>query len=365
MRKIIMMIIMSALLFMPACAEMFMPQYEASGAAELNDYLDTARELDADFDFNKTAAGLMGGKGEDAADIIRKALSFLLGEIKENIALCMSILVISLCLGIISSFVPETEKIFETAFYVCYTVIFILGVKTLENGMETGKRAMESMSFFMKAAVPVMGGLMAASGGVTGSLLICGSVMGMCTAVAVFTEYLLPLCRISALLCGVNNLTPGFGLKGIGTALQKGVLWCLGIIMVIFGGILAVRGFAAVNLDNVAGKTVKYIAGNAIPIVGGVVSDTIGNVLACGKTVKAAAGGAGLMAMLYISLVPVLKISAMIITYRISLIIISPVADKRIAGIVEDFSLVLKMILSLVICSGIMFIIAAGVMTAA
>ncbi len=364
MQRIIFCTAVILLCFMPVYAELVMPQYEASGAASLDSYIDGAREFDKSFSFDLAARDLLTGKSENPSSVAGKIADFFLGEVKENISLCMSILLISLCLGVMTNFVPESEKIFDTAFYVCYMVIFTLGIKTLENGIETGRKAIESMNFFMQAAVPVLGGLMAASGGVSRTMLISGAVVGISTVMTMFISYLFPLCRISALLGGVNNLTPEFNVKGLTSAIHKAVLWCLGIFMVVFSAILAVQGFAAVNLDNVAGKTVKYIAGSMVPIVGGVVADTIGNILACGKTVKAAAGGAGVLAMMYICLAPVLRITALLITYRLSVIVISPVADKRICGIIEDFSLVLKMILSLVICSGIMFIICIGIIAA-
>ncbi len=364
MRKIIFLITVFLILFIPVYAEMTMSQYEASGAAELDGFLDGAREFDENFSFDGTIRQLLGGGDTGFEKILRKTADFLFGEIYENISLCMSILLIALCLGVMTNFVPESEKIFDTAFYVCYMVIFILGIKTLEYGIETGKNAMEQMNFFMRALIPVMGGLMAASGGVSRTLLISGWIVGISGVISLFVTYMIPLCRMSALLGGVNNLSPEFSLKGLSTALQKIVLWCLGIFMVIFTGILAVKSFAAVSLDNIAGKTVKFIAGNAVPIVGGVVADTIGSVLASGKAVKAATGGAGVIAMLYICLVPVLKIAAMLVTYRLSVIVISPFADKRICGIIEDFLIVLKMVMSFVICSAIMFCVCIGIAAA-
>ncbi len=338
--------------------------YEASGIAELDKYIEGIRELDEDFSFDSKTKQLLTGENETPSKPAEKIINFFFGEINQNISLCMMILLISLCLGIISNFIPEGEKIFDTAFFVCYMIIFVLGIKTLETGIETGREAVDNMSFFMKSAVPVLGGLMAASGGMARTALISGNIIGVTTVMTIFTAYLFPICRISAFLCGVNNLSGDFNIKGISIALQRCVLWCLGIFIVVFSTILTTGSFAAVNLDNIAGKTTKYIVGNIIPIVGGVVSDTLENVLAYGKAVKGAAGGAGVLAMLYLCLVPVLKLFALLMTYRLSAIIISPFADKRICGVIEDFSLVIKIILSLVICSGIMFIIMIGIIAA-
>lgn len=337
-------------------------QFEAAGGNELSQAAQST--FDPEFDYSQAARDLMQGKGADANGLLNKIFAVLFRDMRDSMKSCMKIVLVALCLSALSNFLPKQEKILEVAFYVCYMVIFILGMESFTKAVKIGREAVESMDFFMKAAVPVLGGLMAASGGIAKTAMVSGSILGICAAVGVISSILFPMSMITAVLSGVNNLSPDFHLKKLSKVLKKTAVWGLGLIMTIFAAVVTTQSFAAVNLDNVAGKTVKFAAGNLVPLVGGVLSDTLESVIACGKLVKGAAGGAGVLAVLYICLSPILQLLAIILTYKIAAVIISPVADARLGDAVDEFSSALTMVLAMVISVSIMFMVCTGIIAA-
>lgn len=337
-------------------------QLEISGAEELEISSDSM--LGDDFSFSDTAENFMEGKTVDPRHILNSFISGLFAELKSNIVCCIKIIIIALLLCIMTNFSGSDSKLLDVSFYVCYMVIFIFCMNSLTIASDIASQAIETMDLFMKSAVPVFGSLITASGGAARLTLISVGILGVCSAIGAITSVIIPLCRITAVFSGVNNLSTEFNLKGMAAAIKKTALWTLGIIMTIFTAVISAQSFASVHIDNVALKTAKYAAGNFIPLVGGALSDTMESVVACGKMVKGAAGAAGIIAVLYICLTPIIKLIAVIVTYKIAAVIISPFSDRRITDAVNEFSGSLVILLALVIAAALMFIVITGMVCA-
>lgn len=321
-------------------------------------------EIAPEFDFGTEAAAIATGGGSGFAEILKNAVNMLFSELKNNISASAKIILIALCLGVLSNFAPEEERIMNTAFYVGYSVIFIMIIGSFTNAVTVAEDAIQSMNIFVRAAVPVLGGLVAASGGAAKAGVVSWGVIGASSAMSALSGIILPAAVFAAMLGGVNNLSGRFSLGKLSAAIKKAVMWSLGIVMTVFAAVLATKGFAAVNLDAVAKRTIKYAASNFVPIVGSVLSETLESVLACTKLVKTAAGSAGIIAVLYISLAPVIKLVSVLVIYKITSLVITPVCDRRISGVVDEMSSALTIIIALVLASGLMFIVCTGMIAA-
>ena len=364
MKKVILCISAFLIFFMfDAYASQADEQYEMSGADALEQYTFEAKKFDSEFSFRDTVKKFsQGGADFNPNEIIGNIFKLLFSEIYDNIAGITGIAAAVFCLGIISC--AGNEKFLDVTFYVCCVTVFSIGYKAVSEVLNVGIEAMEAMKVFMAAAVPVLGGLMAGAGGVSRCILVSSSIVAITGIIEVFINVLMPICTCMLMLCGVNSLSAEFSLSELERSLQKFVIWCIGIIMVIFTGLLSIFVLAAGCADNVLGKTAKFMAGSFIPIVGGVVSDTLDTVIACSRLIKGAVGAGGVIAILYISLVPLIKISAVLILYSLTSALLAPVADKRILRLTDGFSAVLRIMLAAVVSSAIMFIVCAGMIAA-
>ena len=108
----------------------------------------------------------------------------------------------------------------------------------------------------------------------------------------------------------------------------------------------------------------KYAAGTFVPVVGGMLSETLESIIACGRLVKGAAGSASVIVLLYLCLSPIIKLTAIIVTYKFTALIIGPVSDGRLSMAIEEFTSSLVIILAMVIFTAVMFIICAGIIAA-
>ncbi len=336
-------------------------QFEATGIYGIET---ETSEIAPEFNFGEEAKKIAMGGGTGFADILKNVVGMLFSELKMSISASAKIILIALCLGVLANFAPEEERIMNTAFYVSYSVIFIMIIGSFTNAVTVAEDAIRSMNIFVRAAVPVLGGLVMASGGAAKAEVVSWSVIGASSAMSALSGIVLPAAVFAAMLGGVNNLSGRFNLGKLSAAIKKAVMWSLGIVMTLFAAVLATKGFAAVNLDATLKRTIKYAASKFVPIVGGVLSETLESVLACTKLVKTAAGGAGIIAVLYICLAPVIKLVSVLIIYKITSLVITPMCDRRISGVVDEMSSALTIIIALVLASGLMFIVCTGMIAA-
>ena len=155
-----------------------------------------------DFDFGTEAAEIAAGGGSGFAEILKNVVNMLFAELKNNISASAKIILIALCLGVLSNFAPEEEQIMNTAFYVSYSVIFIMIIGSFTNAVTVAEDAINSMNIFVRAAVPVLGGLVAASGGAAKAGVVSWGVIGASSAMSALSGIVLPAAVFAAMLGG-------------------------------------------------------------------------------------------------------------------------------------------------------------------
>lgn len=316
--------------------------------------LDTGVE---NFSFSETMNTYLNCSMPDIEGIAVSFGNTFFKEIKENVSLALKLIVIAVCCSVIQIFTKGTT-LPDISFYVCYMVIFIFCINSLNFVSTVCKNAIDSFLFFMESAIPVLGSALAGSGKTFSVTTLCLSISVICGACNILSQILIPFGKMCAVVGGISGL--GINLTGISAAFKRAVLWALGIITTILTSFVSLQSFASSATDNIAIKTAKFTAGSIIPVIGGTVSDTLESIFACGALVKNAAGATTVVALVYICMSPILKILSVILAYRFVSAIISPFSDLRIVSTINGFAESLYIFLALVIASCIMLIICAG-----
>ena len=53
------------------------------------------------------------------------------------------------------------------------------------------------------------------------------------------------------------------------------VKWALGLIFLVFLGVISLKGMAGAAIDGLSFRTVRYTVGKLVPVIGGPFSDTL------------------------------------------------------------------------------------------
>ena len=340
-------------------------QMETAGVGEIDRAAEAAREFEPDFNFQEQVKKNVAGEAseESGTGLLYKILSLFLDSLKSGMSEMAKIMLAVLIFGIILRFIPEGTAS-EAAFYATYAVLFAMALFVFEKAATVGAEVIDEMNFFVKAAVPVMCSLAVPGGKFLSSAQTAGIIAGICVVTETAARVLLPLTSMMAALSAANNLSNDMTLKGLERLIKRVIMWCIGITMTVFVSLLKIRGLTGSSLDNVAGKTVRFAVGNMVPVVGGIISDSLENIISYSRAIQTGCGAVGIIALIYMIIPPVMQIAGMLVAFRITGIVTSPVTDSRINGAIDNFSDILGLVLIITVVVCILFITAMGSLAA-
>lgn len=295
--------------------------------------------------------------------VLRALVGGFFNEAKSCISLIINIIAISLLFSMLSSMNSNFNKntLGEIAFFVCYIILTLLLVEAFSEASQLVVATLKSAAVFVNAASPVLMGILITSGAPAGAAAINPVILLSTQLVCVIAEkLLLPLLYSSAVLYMVSEINETIRVSKFADFLKKTVKWCLCLIMTVFVAVLSVQGFCASTLDGAAAKTARFLVGSAVPIVGGILSDTIETVLGCSRVIKNATGAAGMIAILTIATSPVLKILALSASFHLGAAILEPMADRRISSVISSVASITSLMAAIIVVAALMFVISMG-----
>ncbi len=171
--------------------------------------------------------------------------------------------------------------------------------------LEAVTACLRQMQLILGAMLPVLAAIFASGGNAGTASAGCGSLLvflnlgeNLCTGV------FLPLIAAANGLAAVSWLPDGDRLRGIAACLKRVTTWGMGLFGAIFSAVLAFQTVLAAGADSVAARTVKFAVGSAVPVIGGVVGDTVRTVASALGYLKDTAGLMGILVLALIALPP-------------------------------------------------------------
>ncbi len=273
---------------------------------------------------------LMQGKAKfSPAEIGRSILSMLFGEVMENMRMLALLLALSLLCGMLRELKDDFGKtgVGMTAYQVCDILIVAVASAAFYQAAKGISEASGGLATFLNFLIPVSvtaliaGGAVLSAGVLEPMLLTVSQI-----TVTVIQALLIPLTMIGAALGVVNRISEKPRITGLVKLFRGTVKWGLGIMLTVFVGAVAMQSVIAGGADGMSTRLTKYATANLIPVVGGVLSETVGTVLRCSVVIKNAVGICGIVCLIAITLMPLLKAGAILIIFRLC------------AGIAENFA---------------------------
>ncbi|MGN1135484.1 MAG: hypothetical protein ACI4SF_04625 [Oscillospiraceae bacterium] len=254
----------------------------------------------------------------------------------------------------------SVSNVYET---VCVLIAVGIVSDPIVKCVQIAAETLYSGSDFVASYIPVFSGIMASSGCIT-SASAYSVVLMMCSegAAAIAAHYLMPLISICTALGIIESINGAFNLTQITASICKAVKFILGLIMTVFIGLLSLQSIIGASADTIGVKAAKYLASNCIPVIGGAVADAYTTLKASLGILRGGVGFFGI-AVIFVSVVPVLtEILLVKLSFCIAEIVSEMFGIKGIKTLLHNSSEVLSIIISLLVCFGMMLIISTAVM---
>ena len=314
-----------------------------------------------EFDAEQVLSDVSKGKNVfSIGTILSKLIALLFGEIKRTLKLLLlipSIVILNTYLGGINGSFGSKGAV-QTAFFVSYSVMAGIAATAFIEAIKCGQSVIENISVFMRILIPVSLASLVSSGAVVTATTFEIVLMSIIEITQLAVEKLfVPLVMAASALNIANNLSDTFNADKLVQMINKTVKWGLGTMLTLFVGITGLQGIAAGSADGLAVKVTKFAASNLIPMVGGILAETVETVMNCSVVIKNAVGVVGIIAVVLVAVVPIIKVTACLILFRLCAALIQPVAEKRFVKCITEFGDSVSSVLAMTVAVVVMFVI--------
>lgn len=315
--------------------------------------------------YNKTAQDIVSGKMDlNPINIINNLLKGVFSEITDAKVLLKSILLIAVAAGLLrilsDSF--DSSEASNAAGFACFVLMTGSAVKIFAEVIGYGVEVIHTLCGFITKFEPIFVGLLASAGAVTQATAFQPVLTASVYILSVIVDKcILPMTYFSAVLGIVNNIGDRVEVGTLNKLIQSTSKWLLTGVLTLFSTILALYGFGTSAMNTVTLKSIKFAVGSFVPVVGGILSDTIDTVLSGTNLLKNAVGTAGMITVITVAAVPIIKIWIMMMLLKVTAAVIEPFSDKRITNILLSVADSTGTVFSMVITSVMLFVISIGI----
>lgn len=278
--------------------------------------------------------------------LLQKGLDLLLGEFKGQMGLMRNLLLIVLLAALLKTLNAsfQGKSVGELGFYVCYVVLILLIMATFSTGAALVRDTTEAMSGIMEGMLPVFTALSLSSGNYTYAVAAGPIIIAVAQLLSKAIRFLvLPAITLVTVLELTNHLSEKKLLSEMTSFLKTLISWGLKGSAMAFMLLLSLLKIGTPALNQLIGKTAKTAVG-AVPVVGEVMTGAVDMAATlAGMTQNGLVVGV-VIVLLLVSLVPILRLVAMIFLYKVTAAVVEPVSESRLVKALSaagDFSLLL------------------------
>lgn len=350
--------------------EMTGRQLETLNTSKLEEFIqEVNRELDGYLEPVTLNNILESVRGKTRAfsplEILKGLGRYFFDQLVGNFGLLGKLIVISVLAAVLRNLQSafEGETVGKLAYAAVYLVLVVLVTASFYLALQLARGVIKDLVSFMLALLPLLLTLMAGMGALASAGLFHPLMVAMAQTVGVIAaDWVFPMIFLAAVLDIVSGFSDSFPLSGLAGLIKQASIGFLGISLAIFLGIVSVQGAAGAVADGVGLRTAKFLAGAFVPVIGGFLSDAAELVIGSSLIIKNALGILGLVFIFLLIVVPLSKIAALVLTYRLAAAIIQPVGGEGVVNLMGSISASLVLVAATAAAVALMFFISLTVM---
>lgn len=271
-------------------------QSEVTGAADILSSLpeETKREL--------TSLGIDLTDGRSVADISAgDVFSSIISTAKESSSLPLSAASVCIAMVMLIALAQGTDirlgrgslsGVSSAVGALCICSVLSLSLCSLAGRCA---ELIGGACSFMLCYIPVLSGLLACSGSAAAAATYYTSLTAAAGfAAAAADKAVVPLTNVFLALSLASAMTPSMKLAPLCQSVYKLCVRLLTLVMGVFSAVLSAQTLVTSSLDAVGHRTLRFAVGSFVPVVGGVLSETLN---AFGGSLELLRRGAGVLVL--------------------------------------------------------------------
>lgn len=232
----------------------------------------------------------------------------------------------------------------------------------ISNALDVICAMLAELNAFMLSYIPVFVSLLTGGGYVSSASGYYIAMMSVCEVVNIVSERLIvPICSVILAVSVAESICPLYS-SSISGMMKKGIQWALGLIATAFVGVLSIKSIISCAADSVTVRTAKFTASSFVPVIGSAVADAYTTVSGSVALIRSAAGGLGVLAVMFTVMAPIVTVLTLSAAVKISCGFADILGQKSIARLLSGVGDVFSIILTIAILMSLIFIIATAIM---
>ncbi|MBO5453773.1 MAG: stage III sporulation protein AE [Clostridia bacterium] len=330
---------------------------------EIYDYFNIESEIFPELNIEKLILSFENNEELNVNEILKSITEYFIKAITSHYKILAVIVITGFAISITNTISANDNSISHITFNISYSLYAILIISLFLNCIKPAKEMFDCIIILIKTTMPLFLSLLNLSGGITTSSMITSSLLMLIEVLTQIINVLVfPLIIASVTVSVANNMSDKINIGTLVNLMRQSAKWILGFTLALYTGFYGVYGLVGSSLDNRIGKAARYAIGRGIPVVGGVVSESIEAVMTTFGAVRNITGVAGIVMISIWGLVPIIKTAVYILIFKFSAIILEPVSDKRIISLTNETSEAISLIMSVLIAVCLLFVGCVGIL---
>ena len=283
----------------------------------------------------------------------------LLGEVYKSLRLMALVLAVAILCSYLTGLKEGfgKEGVSKAAFFVCYIIIATITSAAFYDAAELASGTIDKIAEFMKFVVPIVITSLLTSGAIVSATVFEPVLLGTVEiAVVVIQSFFIPMVMITTAMNIVNNLSDKFKTDKMVGFLNRCIRWGLNIMLTGFVSVAGLQSIAASGADGLTIKLTKFAAANLIPVVGGILSESVETVMNCSALIKNSVGIMGIICVAVVVAAPIIKLWAVLIIFRLTAPVRQPVSEPKMVVCITELANSISLLFSMLATTTVMFI---------
>ena len=293
-------------------------------------------------------------------EIIESFKELVMFEVRSAMITSVEILTICIVLGLLNSLAGSFGKksVTEISQLVCTMIIIGISIKSFDIAYELCLGSVTTMVNTMGILTPVLMGVLISTGSITSGTVLSPVITGAVTGTGfLMKKIILPAMFGATILALINCLTEKNYVNKLSKLIRNTAVAVTGIILAVMSGIISVQGLITETSDGLLINTARYSLNTFIPIVGGFTSDTVELFLRCMGSIKSIVGVFGMIMLVMLIIMPLIKILAAAMIYKITAAAAEPITENKIADGLSEMGSCLVSMAAIMFFTALLFII--------
>lgn len=289
----------------------------------------------------------------------------IIDTIAEKIATPLTILLNLIGIILLSTLLDSIKTsqynhIFSMISIICIAGVIIAPISSLILQVQT---LIDEVSQFLLGFIPVYVGLLQAIGKPISASIYSTSFIAIIQIISrISATILVPLLGIYLAFCVIGSTSTQINTISIAKSVKTTVITSLSFLLTLFISLLTLQGGLATATDSVTLKTIKFVAGNFLPVVGSAIGDAMTSIQGSLALIKSTIGSFAGIVLIGIFLPNILQILLLQLSLKISSSISETLDTSPITTLLNSASLVLSLILGILLIFATLLILSLGLL---